>query len=159
MKRILAILSQCAVAVFAASYQVPAPVELLKFAQWDIADRAEAVVEGTTLKVHYQLPSDLVGEGNGKFAFTGKVSGRTPFVNVEGDGVFGSCMFSKDKPLTCMLKYPGMEIDVAARDLALELNHRGDALGFANFSQVSRLFSADPAGLLSVEVKRIAPQP
>jgi hypothetical protein len=150
MKNTLLILISLSVAKLAgaASYQVPVPHELLPYSQWDLAQKAEASIDGKKLSVRYKLPGDLVGNDHPGFAFSGNIN--SSFVGVAGNGVSGYCMLAENKPLTCMLKYPEMAIDAAARDKALAENHTGEAL--IQRTKVARLFGADPAGILSVSI-------
>ena len=133
----------------AATYSVPVPTDLVDHAHWDISGHASAQLTGNQLSVRYGLPADIVGEGKGHFAFTGKV-GNSPFVNVQGRGVFGTCMLANGKPLTCMLKYPELAIDSAVVDQSLAQHFAGSELDLR--MRVARLFSADPAGILSTEL-------
>jgi len=133
----------------AATYQVPVPAELKDYATWDIGENAGARLNGDTLSVGYHLPSDIAGDVG--FQFSGKVTPTSSFVAVSGKGVTGNCMFSKEKPLVCMLKYPRLQIDEDAVDTSIASHFSGDEADFRK--RVARLFSADPAGLLTVELR------
>ncbi len=148
MKLTLTLFHLLAVATYAATYSVPVPTELQDHARWNISGHAIARVNGDDLQVSYQLPADITGEGNGNFEFTGKIT--SSFVNVSGAGVYGACMLARSKPLTCMLKYPEMAIDTTSVDKSLATHFSGNEFDIRK--RVARIFSADPAGLLSVEI-------
>lgn len=131
------------------SYTVPAPAELASEATWNNVT-AEAHIANNELSIKYLLPSDLVGTVSNEFNATGPV-GNSSFIPVSGERVFGTCMRSLDKPLVCVLKYPRSIVDTATRDLALREHF--DGAQFETKSAIARLFGADPAGLLSVEIQ------
>ncbi len=134
--------------VFGASYQVPTPANLLTSAQWEITGNAEAKVNDGKLEVKYQLPEDLVGKEQSPISFSGVV--ESDFIKVEGPGVHGFCMVAGNKPLTCMVKYPSLPIDLESRDSAINAHHKGEEA--LRRLEVAELFSADPAGILGVEI-------
>jgi len=146
----LAVVFQLAATVgMASTYSVPVPTDLVDHSHWNISGHSSAKLTGSTLTVRYQLPADLVGEGKGRFQFTGEV-GDSPFVNVKGSGVYGTCMQANGKPLTCMLKYPELAIDPTAVDQAIGQHFTGSEADVRK--RVARLFSADPAGILSTDL-------
>ena len=131
----------------AGSYQVPAPAELVKESNWENVT-SSAKIESGVLTIKYCLPTDLVGTHLPMIEASGKVS--SDFIKVSGDDVVGVCMRSSQKPLTCMLRYPGMPIDDGSRDESLRSHFRGAQFDLRN--KLARLFSADPAGLLTVDL-------
>ncbi len=135
-------------AAFAASYRVPVPADLDSSAIWNEI-RAEASISGDTLSGTYRLPIDLAGARAPAYHFTGKVE-RT-FVHVSGEGVNGYCKLSENKPMTCLLEYPDLVVETTSRDEALNRNFRGSERD--RRMQVVTLFSNDPVGLLSVDVR------
>lgn len=132
----------------AAPYTVPVPAELYPHARFDAHDVKISLEKGL-LEVSYCLPTELVGGTAPTFQFTGEIKGN--FVEVSGDHVDGVCMVAKDKPVTCMLKYPGLRIDTESRDAALTAKFKGEEL--VARKEVARLFGNDPAGILSTMVK------
>ena len=141
---LIAIASQFALA---GTYSVPVPDGLLSASKWETD--ATAYVSGSDITVSYLLPEGLVGKGVDPFVFRGSPSGQS-FFSVSGDGVFGTCMLSDAKPLTCMLKYPGLRINEESRNEALKSHFSGQAL--LDRMQVATLFGNDPAGLLTVKL-------
>lgn len=133
---------------FGATYDVPVPTELAKHGQWLLKD-AHATIEGNILSAAYRLPIDLAGKNAPEFRFNGKLG--SSFIQVSGDGVYGVCMRSAEKPLACMLKYPSLDIDEASRDEVLKTNFSG--VDLLARGKVVRLFSNDPAGILSINVE------
>ena len=136
-------------AIYAASYSVPAPADLGPQAFWDRIE-ASAKIESNLLTIEYRLPDDLIGKDKPCIIAKGAVL-KSSFIPVAGDNVEGYCMQSAIKPLTCMLKYPSTVVDSESRDKVLASHYSGIELELR--SKVARLFGADPAGLLSVELK------
>lgn len=134
--------------VYGATYTVPVPDELKSQATWG-GIVAEAHLVGNQLTISYKLPEDLVGANSPGFVATG--TGTGSFISVKGEDVVGYCMRSQNKPLECMVKYPRSIVDTATRDIALAEHFTGTQ--FEQRSMIARLFAADPAGLLSVELK------
>jgi len=135
-------------AIASGSYEVPASAELAAHAKWERIEASAEISDGE-LKIRYCLPSDLVGKRLHQIVAMGQVDGK--FVAVSGKHVSGYCMISLGKPLTCILRYPKMPIDVVSRDESLRQNFTG--VDFESRSLVAKVFGADPAGLLSVELK------
>jgi len=148
MKKIVVLMTLVSAFVANATvYHVPVP-DALQSASEYTPTLSDATVTNGILTVHYCLPPVLVGDKAPEFSFTGPMSKN--FVEVKGDDVYGYCMVSTDKPLTCMLKYPGLSIDEASRNQAIK-----DV--FAPADQENRLsvaekFQSEPAGILSIEI-------
>ncbi len=153
MKLVVVLMSAVfTMAASAASYHVPVPDSLLKANDYTPTKAEGSIVNGK-LNVTYCLPTELVGDKAPTFTFTGN-AGASDFVNVSGDDVYGVCMFSKAKPMTCMLKYPNLkpQIDEEVRDLAINKTFPADVVG--NRLEVAKLFQENPAGLLTLDVTR-----
>ncbi len=150
MKRILTLLTLAmACMAFGADYHVPTPEALQASSEYQPTGTSATVTNGV-LEVHYCLPPELVGDKAPEFQFTGTMSSN--FVAVKGSDVYGYCMVSTDKPLTCMLKYPGLEneIDMTSRDAAIRAKFAVDDL--PNRFAVANLFHSEPAGLLTIDI-------
>lgn len=147
MKKLVVAVSFLATQAIAVTYSVPVPAELASDALFSTTGVAK--LKGKTLEVGYHLPEELVGKNGPGLHFTGTVTSQ--FVKVAGNGVNGVCMLSEAKPLSCMLKYPDLVIDTVSRDEVLRSKFFGDALN--RRQKVAELFSNDPAGILSLEVK------
>ena len=145
---LLALLLLTARISFGATYDVPVPTELASHSQWPLKD-TQSTLEKDMIAVAYRLPVDLAGKDTPEFEFRGKLG--SGFFQVGGDGVYGVCMRSAAKPLVCMLKYPSLAIDEPSRDAALKAKFSGEEL--LAREKVVRLFSNDPAGILSIEVR------
>ena len=141
---LLTLLSQT---TFAAGYSVPVPDDLADHAHYSNTVANGAIKDGV-LTVYYELPATLVGKSAPGLTFTGKATGA--FITVSGKFVNGVCMRSKVKPMTCVLRYPGLEINAASRDEAIRETFSGE-LQVARL-EVGRLFGNDPAGILSLEL-------
>lgn len=146
MKLISLFTALFALAANAYVYHVPAPNNLQAESEY-MPTSATATVTNGMLSVHYCLPASLVGDKAPEFSFTGTVT--TDFTEVSGSDVYGYCMFAKDKPLTCMLKYPGLDIDDTSRDQAIQKDFPTDV---SNRIAVAKLFESEPAGILNVDV-------
>ena len=131
----------------ASSYGVPVPDELADYSSYSNTPASGTIKDGV-LSVSYCLPEVLVGKKTPELRFTGRVT--SDFIQVSGPHVHGVCMRSKIKPLTCVLRYPELRIDVASRDEALDAAFSGEALAMRR--EVSRLFISDPAGILSLQL-------
>jgi hypothetical protein len=138
----LGTMAQCS---FGASYAVPVPAELADYAYYSNT-KAVGSIKDKVLTVQYHLPQALVGKKAPCLVFTGKA--EAAFIQVSGNHVYGVCMQSKEKPLTCLLRYPQLEIDEVSRDEAIKETYPADALTMR--MEVGRLFHHDPAGILSL---------
>ncbi len=143
----LLILGMMAQIGFAASYSVPVPAKLLDFANYPDTKASGTMKEGV-LSVEYFLPTALVGKKAPCLTFTGKA--ESAFIPVSGKHVHGVCMLSKLKPMTCVLRYPELQIDEPSRDEAIKEAFTGETLMMR--TEVGRLFHNDPAGILSLDL-------
>ena len=134
------------------TYDVPVPDELQGSARWRDISAQASQDKDNVLHVRYILPPDLVGIHDAVFEFNGKVEGS--FAAVSGAGVYGNCMISEEKPLTCILKYPGLDTKINEAIRSDELKKKFTGSELTRRETVVGLFGADPGGLLMVELHR-----
>jgi hypothetical protein len=142
------------------NYTVPAPQELAADASFKICYAVTTDTDGMLI-LKYHLPPEIVGAGKAGIELKQSgpaVGGFLPFRGLNGNPDSANCRKHSDtehgETLKCFVAYPGLDTSGSAD--YVRANYTTD---LPQRLQVASMFSADPVGIVYVELNASPPQP
>lgn len=132
-------------------YLVPVPDELAPAATYSV-DHVDWEVQGSAVKLQYDLPEGLVG-GRIRVVLDGTLDAGATTMDVAGELATGHCVGSSDL-VSCREEFfglPALPIDMAVVQEAAALEYAG---AVADREEVARLFGSDPIGIVELDLTR-----
>lgn len=132
-------------------YLVPVPDELAAAATYAV-DHVDWEVQGSAVKLQYDLPEGLVG-GRIRVVLNGTLPAGATTVDVAGELATGQCIGSATL-VSCREEFftlPALPIDMAVVQEAAAVEYAG---AVADREEVARLFGSDPIGIIELDLSR-----
>lgn len=131
-----------------ATYEVPVPNSLKKYAHFSMPSPVVQKVNGKTM-IHYQLPAALVGPSHPGITMYSDDYGNDRF---EFQSEFGKATCEKKGVIHCNVKYQNIAVDLneVRQHLAQHSKSRSE---FEGRFQVAAMFARDPGGILKYHLQ------
>jgi len=131
-----------------AMYEVPVSPTLKPFASYPI-HAIEFNIKGNQAFIGYHLPKELTGLTTSEIILKGEVGAGVSFEIKGTGGAAGVCLkATPEHKIFCRIKYDKLDFDLAARRKILRSEFT-NPLELAARTQVARIFSNEPVGILS----------
>lgn len=137
-----------AFALSTATYEVPVPNHLKKYAHFAMSSPVVQKANGKTM-IHYKLPAELVGPSHPGITMYSDDYSNDRF---EFESEFGKAICEKKGIIHCNVKYQNIAVDFdeVRRHLA---QHSKSRVEFEARFQVAAMFSRDPGGILKYHLQ------
>jgi hypothetical protein len=135
----------------AAVYSVPVSEVLEPYASYPNDQGIGFIIDGQKAILVYHLPKELTGLTTSEIILKGEVGAGDSFELRGTCGAVGVCKkLATDQKISCRIKYERLAFDLPARRKILRARYT-NPLELAGRTQVARLFSKEPVGILTFD--------